>query len=145
MPVPSLISAQELARVANTAYINQTFRVALVDSPGSDFEADDSLATIMAGEVIGGLGGYTRQQIGFVSADLGLYSNGKTEFARKAATFVHNNAVNETIRFSHVVMLNPTETAPVSVTKLASRTSLSDGQSAIFYFDFTLYGVFVVE
>ncbi len=145
MPVPSLIAAQELQRVANQAYINQTFRVALVDSPGSDFEADDSLATVMAGEVTDGLGGYTRQQIGFVSADLGLYDDGKTQLARKAATFVHNNATNEVIRFSHVVMLNPTETAPVSVTKLASRATLSDGQSAVFYFDFTLYGVFVVE
>ncbi len=145
MPVPSVVNAQEISRVANESYINQSFKIALVDAPGSDFDADDPLATVIAGEVVLGVGGYSRQQIAFVSADLGVYGDGKTALARKAATFQHNSAVSETIRFSHVVVLNPTETAPVCVTKLASRASLSDGQSAIFYFDFTIYGVFVVE
>lgn len=145
MPVPSTINSQELGRVANAAYINQQFKCALVDSPGTDFDGDDNLTTIMANEVTLGLGGYNRQAVGYVSADLGPYDAGKRALARKAATFAHNNAVNETIRFSHVVLLDPTETNVVSVTKLASRATLSDGQSAIFYFDLTLYGVFVVE
>lgn len=145
MPVPSIVHAKELSRVATASYINKNFKVALVDAPGSDFDADDSKATIMAGEVTTGLGGYARQQIGFVSADLGTYSQGKTALARKAATFTHNNAVNQTVRFSHVVVLDPTETEVVCVTKLSSRATLTDGQSAIFYFDFTLYGVFVAQ
>jgi len=145
MPVPSQVSAVELARIANSSYVNQAFRVALVDAPGSDFEADDDMSTILANEVTAGLGGYARQQIGFLTADIGSYQDGKTELARKAATFTHNGNVNETIRFSHVVVINPSETGLVSTTKLAARASLSDSQSAVFYFDFTLYGVFVVE
>lgn len=145
MPVPSTIHAQELTRVANSSYINQNFKVALVDAPGSDFDADDAFATIMAGEIQVGLGGYGRQQIGYVSADMGLYDEGKVPLARKAAVFEHNGQLNQVMRFSHVVVLNPAETQPLCVTKLATRTSLSDGQSAIFYFDMTLYGVFVAE
>lgn len=145
MPVPSTVHANEIARVADAAYINQNFKVILVDAPGSDFDGDDAFATITANEVVDGLGGYSRQQIGFTSADIGLFDGEKTALARKAATFTHNGSVGETIRFSHVVMLDPNETDVVCVTKLASRVTLSDSQSAIFYFDLTLYGVFVVE
>lgn len=145
MPVPSVVHANEIARVANASYINQNFKVLLVDAPGSDFDADDSFATITSNEVTAGLGGYSRQQIGFASADLGTFDGEKTPLSRRAATFTHDGTVSETIRFSHVVVINPSETAPVCVTKLASRVTLSDSQSAIFYFDFTLYGVFVVE
>ena len=145
MPVPSTIHAQELGRIATETYINQTFRVALVDAPGSSFGADDAFSTIMANEVTLGFGGYSRQQIGFTSADLGVYEDGTRALARKAATFEHNGDLNEVIRFSHVVVLNPAETQPLCVTKLGGRAALSDGQSAIFYFDFTLYGVFVAD
>lgn len=145
MPVPSLVAAKELERVAKAAYVNQAFRVALVDAPGSDFEADDDINTVLDNEVQTGLGGYQRQQIGFLTADLSAYDDGKQTLARKAATFTHNGSPSETIRFSHVVLINPAETGLVSVTKLAARATLSDSQSAIFYFDFTLYGVFVAE
>ena len=145
MAVPSQIAAKELDRVARAAYVNQAFRVALVDAPGSDFEADDDVNVILANEVTDGLGGYQRQQIGFLTADLGAYEDGKQTLARKAATFTHNGAASETIRFSHVVLINPADTGVVSSTKLAARATLSDAQSAIFYFDFTLFGVFVAD
>jgi len=145
MPVPSLVSAQELARVAEKSYASQSFQVALVDAPGSDFEPDDAFAAIMAGEVQEGLGGYTRQNIAFLTSDIGLYADGKTPLARKAATFEHNGNSGEIIKFSHVVLISPNGASATSTTKLAARASLSDGQSAIFYFDFTLYGVFVAE
>lgn len=131
--------------MANESYINQNFKACLVDAPGADFDADDAFATIMAGEVEIGLGGYARQQIGYTAADLGLYDEGKVPLSRKAAVFEHDGSLNQIIRFSHVVLLNPLETQPLCVTKLATRTTLTDGQSAIFYFDFTLYGVFVAE
>lgn len=144
MPVPSVVHANEIARVATASYVSQNFKIALVDSPGTDYDADDPFATIMANEVTTGLGGYARQQIGFAPADVGTFDGEKTELARKAATFTHNGAINEVIRFSHVVILSPNETDIVATIKLASRASLTDAQSAIFYFDFTLYGVFVV-
>lgn len=143
MPIASRVSSFELDRIATAAYVNQSFQVALVDAPGSTFDADDPLATVMANEVTVGLGGYARQTIGFTTADIGVFSEGKTEFARKAATFVHNNEQNQSYRFSHVVVLSPDQTQVLSTTKLAGRASLSDGQAAIFYFDFTLFGVFV--
>jgi hypothetical protein len=145
MPVPSTIHAQELTRVANQSYVNNNFKVCLIDAPGSDFDADDAFSTIMNNEVEIGLGGYSRQQIGYTAADLGLYDEGKVPLARKAANFTHDGSLNQVIRFSHVVVLNPAETQPMCITKLASRTSLTDAQSAIFYFDLTLYGVFVAE
>ena len=145
MPVPSTIHAQELGRIATESYVNQAFKVCLIDAPGSDFDGDDAFSTIMTNEVTAGLGGYTRQQIGFASADVGTYESGKRSLARKAATFQHNGNLNEVIRFSHVVLLNPAETQPLCVTKLGGRAAISDNQSAIFYFDFTLYGVFVAD
>lgn len=144
MPVPSVIHERELQRVAADSYISRTFAVALIDAPGTEFDATDDFNTIMGFEVEQDLGGYQRQQIGFVTADLGAYGDGKLPLARKAATFTHNGSVNETIRFSHVALLNPSDTAITCISKLAARAALSDGQSAVFYFDFTLYGVYVV-
>lgn len=143
MPIASRVSSYELDRIASEAYVNQVFKVLLVDSPGSTFDADDPLGTVVANEVQEGLGGYVRQQIGFTTGDIGLYEDGKVPFARKAATFVHNNAPAQAVRFSHVVVLTPDETQVLCSTKLAGRATLSDGQAAIFYFDFTLYGVYV--
>lgn len=143
MPIAARVSSTELNRIATTAYVNRNFKVALVDAPGSTFDADDPLATVIANEVTEGLGGYARQQIGFTSGDIGLYTDGTIPFGRKAATFVHNNEPGQSYRFSHVVVLSPDETQVLCTTKLASRATLSDGQAAIFYFDFTLYGVFI--
>lgn len=143
MPIAARVGSNELARIASTAYVNRNFKVALVDAPGSTFDADDPLSTVIANEVTTGLGGYARQQIGFTTGDIGLFENGTVPFNRKAATFVHNNEPAQAYRFSHVVVLNPEETQVLCTTKLASRATLSDGQAAIFYFDFTLYGVFV--
>lgn len=143
MPIAARVGASELQRIATESYVNQSFKVALVDSPGSTFDADDPLATVIANEVTSGLGGYTRQQIGYTTADVGLYDEGLVPFARKAATFVHNNQPAQAYRFSHVVLLSPDEQNVVCTVKLAGRATLSDGQAAIFYFDFTLYGVFV--
>lgn len=143
MAIAARISSEELKRIANETYVNQSFKVCLVDSPGSTFDADDPFATVMANEVQAGLGGYTRQQIGFTTGDIGLFESGTIPFARKAATFTHNNLANQAVRFSHVVLLNPAENKILATAKLAGRATLSDGQAAIFYFDFTLYGVFV--
>ena len=143
MPVPATIHAKEIDRIARQSYINRQFKVALIDAPGTDFGSDDSFNYIMTGEVLQGLGGYERQQIGFTSADLGMYEDGKMPLARKAASFVHNNSVNQQIRFSHVAVLNPDQDNIVAITRLASRATLTDGQTAVFYFDFNLYGVFI--
>lgn len=145
MAVPAVVNAAELQRIATASYVNRNFKVCLVDAPGSTFDADDPFATVMAGEVQAGLGGYARQQIGFTAADLGLFNSGRIDFARKAATFTHNGALGQVIRFSHVVLLNPTENGILAVRRLSSRATLSDSQAAIFYFDFTLYGVFVAS
>lgn len=144
MPVPSIVHERELQRVAGDSYISRTFAVCLIDAPGTDFDATDDFATIMGFEVQQDLGGYARQQIGFVTADLGAYEDGRLPLARKAATFTHNGSVNETIRFSHVALLNPSDTAVTCISKLSARAALSDSQSAVFYFDMTLYGVYVV-
>lgn len=144
MGLPATIHVNELRRVADATYVNRSFKVCLVDAPGSTFDNDDSLATVMANEVTSGLGGYVRQQIGYSAADVGLLEAGKLPFARKAAVFTHNGAANQVIRFSHVVVLTPDETGITCIRKLAAnRATLSDSQAAIFYFDLSLYGVFV--
>lgn len=145
MPIPSKIHAQELRRISESSYVNKTFKTALVDAPGSDFGPDDAFASIMSNEVQTGLGGYSRQQIGFVTGDIGVYEKGALPLARKSAVFEHDGDIGEIIRFSHVVLLAPTEDEIVCLAKLASRAALSDAQSAIFYFDFTMYGVYVAD
>lgn len=145
MSLPATVHEKELRRVADSAYTSKSFKVCLVDAPGSTFDADDPKSTILAGEVQAGLGGYQRQQITLNPADLGAFNAGKLAYARKAVTFTHNGEINQIIRFSHVVVLNPTETEVLCERKLSSRCTLSDSQSAIFYFDLTLYGVFVAN
>lgn len=146
MGLPATVHVNELRRVADSTYVNRNFKVCLVDAPGSTFDNDDPFATIMANEVTVGLGGYARQQIGYSAADIGLLEAGKLPFARKAAIFTHNGAANQAIRFSHVVVLTPAETGITCVRKLATnRATLSDSQAAIFYFDLSLYGVFVAS
>ena len=145
MPVPSVVHEKELQRVAQQSYVSKAFRVALIDAPGNTFDANDSFASIMAGEVEAGKAGYARQQITFTPSDIGSYDSGKVPLARKAATFAHDGTPNQTIRFSHVVMIAPGDSEVVCVTKLAGRATLSDGQVAVFYFDFNLYGVFVAQ
>ena len=145
MPIPSKIHAQELRRISEESYVNQTFPCALVDAPGSDFGPDDAFASVMANEVQTGLGGYGRSQIGFVQGDIGTYEDGSLPMARKSVIFEHDGTINQIIRFSHVVLLAPSESQILCMAKLASRAALSDGQSAIFYFDFTLYGVYVAD
>ncbi len=145
MATAATISADALSRITNAAYVGNNYEVALVDSPGTTFGADDPFATVLAGEVQAGLGGYTRQTIGFVPTDEGTFADGKIELARKAAQFTHDGTPSEVIRFSHVVLISPGGTEIESVAKLAKRTALSDGQTAIYFFDVTVYGVFVAS
>ena len=143
MASAATVSAKALERITKEAYVNQNFQVALIDSPGATFGADDAYSVVMANEVQDGLGGYQRQDIGFLQPDLGLYGEGKIQLARKAAQFTHDGTLGEVIRFSHVVLLSQNGQQIESIAKLAKRTALSDGQSAIYFFDLSVYGVFV--
>jgi len=150
MAVPSKVAAEELQRIARRSYVQRNFQVALINSPGDpsaatlwdeikDKEVGFNLATAP--------GGYTRQGFSFDDGDIDVYADGKRSLARRTVTFEHTASFGDSIRFTHVAVLsNDSEGEKlVSLTRLASTATLSDGQKAIFNFDFTLYGVYVVE
>ncbi len=143
MATAATVTSAALERITEEAYVGNNYSVALVDSPGTAFGADDDFAVVMANECETGVGGYQREQIGFLPTDIIPYEDGKVTLARKAAQFTHNGTPGEVIRFSHVVLLSTGGTKVESIAKLAKRTTISDGQSAIYFFDITIYGVFV--
>ena len=143
MSVVASISAAELAYIATQAYVGATFRVALVNSPGSSFAPTDTLATVLAGEVSGS--GYARQTFTYTSGDVGGYTSNGLPLARKAATFTHTGTGTYTA--THAVVIRGgastgTSGSLVAVVPLASGGAvMSNGSQAVLYFDATTWRV----
>ena len=64
-------------------------------------------ATLLAGEVVVGTGGYRRALITFEALDVGNYADGGTAMAQKATTFAHDGGTTA-IEFSHVALVRST-------------------------------------
>jgi len=167
MPVPSKVVAQELKRVADSSYLGKTFYVHLVNDPGRTFADDSNFGTISSGSKIKATTSFT-----FAPDDIRDYAEGRRPLERQNVTFTHAGGTAPAIPFSHVAVSygasntsvgtdsatnTPTtitdqisasdqqDRSLVSVTKVAAPGTLSDGQTAVFYFDFTLYSTFIVD
>ena len=141
MAATASISIAELQYIANQCYVDQSFEVALINSPGSTFAPSDSLATVTTNEIVEGVGGYERQSITYAGADVGGYTANGIPLVRKAATFAHNGGATS-YSFSHVVIIRA-DTIPslVAVAPLGSTATLAAGNQAVFYVDATTWRV----
>lgn len=105
MSIAAAINKKELTKSVSLQFVNQSFQVALVNAPGTVYNPGATVtATFLANEIAEGTGGYTRQVISYLPADLQTYADEGVPLARKAATFTHNGGAT-TYQFTHVALL----------------------------------------
>ena len=141
MALVSVVNAEELRQVAIDTYVNESFDVALVNSPGTLFGATDTFSTIISNEVTVGLGGYSRKTFTYSSTDVGTYQSGlrAIPLARKSVTWTHDDS-QQVVEWTHVVLIRRSTSSIVSVTQLTNAVQLVEDQQAIYYFDLLFYG-----
>ena len=106
MTLAAKISATELTRQVNTAFIDKYFEAALVYAPGVVYNPGISDDTVfLNGELPVETGGYYRQPIYYAQSDLRAYSDDGVAVAPKAATFSHNGNNSQPLEFTHVVLM----------------------------------------
>ena len=106
MTIASKVSANEVDDILRARYVDQYFEARLIDLPAYNYDpaTAGSDATLLAGEVRLGTGGYQRAVIGFSSADVGNYADGGVALAQKATVFAHDGGATA-IEFSHIALV----------------------------------------
>ena len=128
MTIASKVSASEVDDILRGRYVDQYFEARLINLPAYNYEPSTAGAdaTLLAGEVTLGTGGYQRAIIGFSSADVGNYADGGVAFVQKATTFAHDGGATA-IEFSHVALVwstgNVTTLGPVTVAPVSATTT----------------------
>jgi hypothetical protein len=126
MSIAAKISSTEIRAQIISAYVDQYFEVALVDSSTTYIPGTTVDATFMASECVEGTGGYYRQIIGYTNADLSSYSDLGISLLRKAAVFEHDNSTN-LIEFTDVVLLRGSGNVLTLGAATATPTNAVDG------------------
>lgn len=105
MSTRSIIASQELDNQIRQSFVNQAFEVALVDAPGQIYTPGvTDNAAFLQNEVTAGAGGYERQVITYVEADISNYSDGGVALATKGAIFQHDLS-STSYQFTQVVLM----------------------------------------
>lgn len=126
MTTAAEVSATEVTNIITNRYVDQYFEARLIDLPAYSYdpEVSGSDATLLAGEVTLGTGGYERAILSFASGDVGAYADGGVALNQKATVFAHDGGATA-IEFSHialvwsdgnVITLDPVTAAPASAT-----------------------------
>jgi len=131
MSIAAAVSSVELRQIVAARYAGSSFRVALVNSPGTVYDPSSTVTrTFMANEILAGTAGYARQTISYTTNDIYAYTDEGIPLARKAATFSHNDSAT-TYSFTHVVLLRPAViTAAISGTTMTV-SAVSSGTLAV--------------
>lgn len=106
MTIAAKVSATEITNIIADRYVDQYFEARLINLPAYNYDPSVSGAdaTLLAGEVPLGTGGYARAVLNFESADVGLYADGGVAMAQKATVFAHDGGTTP-IQFSHVALV----------------------------------------
>jgi len=106
MTIASQVSAIEIANIVTDRYVDQYFEARLIDLAAYNYDpaVSGSDATLLAGEVPLGTGGYARATLNFVSGDVGIYADGGVALNQKATVFAHDGG-ETAIEFSHVALV----------------------------------------
>ena len=105
MTIAAKISPAELVAQVTNRYVDQYYEGWLIYAPGTAYQpgiTDD--ATFLANEVAAGTGGYQRQVIKYIGADVGNYADDGIALATKATTFAHDGG-GTALQFSHVALV----------------------------------------
>ena len=130
MTIAAKVSATEITNIMTDRYVGQYFEARLINLPAYNYDpaVSGSDATLLAGEVPLGTGGYARAILKYESGDVGVYADGGVALNQKATVFAHDGSATP-ITFSHVALVwsggNPTglgavTSAPASATDTVS-------------------------
>lgn len=106
MTIASTVAANELSEILTARYANTYFEARLIDLPAFTYDPSvaGSDATLLAGEVPIGTGGYGRAIIKYGSGDIGGYSDGGVAMTQKGTIFAHDGS-GTPIEFSHIALV----------------------------------------
>jgi hypothetical protein len=105
MAIAAKISSTELQAQVEDRFVDQYFEARLINTPGTSYTPGTTNDTTFLGfEVTAGTGGYERQVIKYVSADVSAYSDDGIALATKGTVFAHDGGATS-IDFSHVALV----------------------------------------
>lgn len=106
MTIAAKVSATEITNLVTDRYVDQYFEARLINLPAYTYDPSvaGSDATLLAGEVAVGTGGYARATLNFVSGDVGVYADGGVALQQKATVFAHDGGTTP-LSFSHVALV----------------------------------------
>lgn len=106
MTLPSKVSSNELDALLRYRLVDQYFEARLIDLPAYTYYPGTAGAdaTLLAGEVTLGTGGYQRAVIKYETGDLGNYADGGVPMTQKATIFAHDGGATA-LTFSHAVLV----------------------------------------
>jgi hypothetical protein len=108
MSIAAKVSAAELNAQVTNRFVDQYYEARLIYAPGTSYLPGITTdATFLADEVAAGTGGYVRQVIKYVNADVGLYADDGVGLATKATVFAHDGGAT-VLSFSHIALVKST-------------------------------------
>lgn len=108
MTIAAAVSAAELNAQVTNRFVDQHYEARLINAPGTSYQPGITTdATFLADEVVLGTGGYQRQVIKYVNADVGTYADDGVGLATKATVFAHDGS-GTTMDFSHAALVKST-------------------------------------
>lgn len=131
MTIAAEVSATEVTNIITDRYVDQYFEARLIDLPAYTYDPGTagSDATLLAGEVVLGTGGYARAVISYASGDVGVYADGGVAMNQKATVFAHDGS-GTPLDFSHVALVWSTGNAltlgAVTAAPASATTTVSD-------------------
>ena len=120
MTIAAKVSASEIDAILRNRFVGEYFEARLINLPAYTYNPSTAGAdaTLLAGEVTPGTGGYQRAIITYTNAQIGSYADGGVALNQKATTFAHDGGATP-ITFSHVALVWSTG----NVTALGAVTS----------------------
>lgn len=106
MTIAAKVSSTEVDNILRDRYVDQYFEARLINLPAYNYDPTvvGADATLLAGEVVLGTGGYARAVISYGSSDVGNYADGGVPLNQKATVFAHDGS-GTPIAFSHVALV----------------------------------------
>lgn len=106
MTIAAKVSATEITNIIKDRYVGEYFEARLINLPAYVYDPSVSGAdaTLLAGEVPIGTGGYARAALSWSQSEVGTYADGGVALAQKATTFAHDGSATP-ITFSHIALV----------------------------------------
>ena len=106
MTIAAKVSSTEIDSILRDRFLSQYFEARLINLPAYTYSPGTAGAdaTLLAGEVPLGTGGYQRSILAYGNSDIGGYADGGIALTQKASTFAHDGGATP-ISFSHIALV----------------------------------------